>query len=93
MAMTQSKRNSITIKATQIYRILKPLNLTNDCRIFCNQFEMMRDCVSALTLVEGWALTVLTQEVDKLLFDLETMIFTNYAVRQYKHRYVGGEAE
>lgn len=84
--MTDAKWVETFSKAQKMYGILKPLNLKNDCRIFVNQYEMMIDCIDSKQSAKGWGLTVLERATDGLLFDLETMLLTNYAVRQYRSR-------
>jgi hypothetical protein len=81
---TDSKWVETFSKAQKMYEILKPLELHNDCGLFVNQYEMMVECIDSKKSAIGRGLTVLKNEIDSLLYDLETMLLSNYAVRQYR---------
>ena len=59
----------------------------NDCRLYRNTFRMCREADEQISLLHGWARTVLEGEVTRRYIELEGMYLMNYAVKQYRRQH------
>jgi len=70
-------------KIITVANVLKQECPENDCIIFKNIFAMYENLMNNNHKVDGYAKTILDNEIRKVKFELETMVMTNSAVRTF----------